>query len=57
MKRHKKTYLRPTEDADIQEIVMIMRRPKCRNRMRNIMWGAWNIKWDHFAAKKYKEYE
>lgn len=50
-------YFRPTDNPNVKEIVVIMRRPKPKSKLRNIMWWAWQIKWDHFAAEKYKEYE
>jgi hypothetical protein len=53
MKRHKGYYFRPTDNPDLQEIVVIIRRPKPRSRIRTIMWWAANIKWDHAMYNKY----
>ena len=53
MKRHKQYYFAPTDQPNINRIVMIMRGPKKRSRIRKIMYWAWQYQSDKQYAKKY----
>jgi len=45
MRKHKQFYSEPTDNPNINRIVMIMRKPKDKSRFRRIMWWAWHYKW------------
>ncbi len=44
MKRHKQFYSEPTDNPDINRIIVIMRKPKKKSYFRRRMWLAWNYK-------------
>jgi hypothetical protein len=54
MKRHKQYYFEQVpEQPNLHHIVMIMRKPKKRSRIRKIMYWAWQLQSDKQYAKKY----
>ena len=53
MRRHKQYYFEPTDQPNINRIVMIMREPKKRSRIRKCMYWAWQLQSDKQYIKKY----
>ena len=54
MKRHKQTYTKPSDSCtNCYELVMIMRGPKKRSRIRWCMYWAWQMQSDKQFIKKY----
>ena len=44
MRRHKRFYTEPTDNPDLTRIVLIMRKPKPKSRIRRVFWRAWHYK-------------
>jgi hypothetical protein len=58
MKRHKQYYFEQVEgNPDLHRIVMIMRKPKKRSRIRKCMYWAWQLQSDKQFIKKYFPHE
>ena len=43
-KRHKTFYFESIGSPDITRIVLIMRKPKPKSRIRRVFWRAWHYK-------------
>ena len=46
MRRHKRYYFEPDENPKLTRIIVIMRKPKPKSRMRRIMWIAHHLKYE-----------
>jgi hypothetical protein len=44
--RHKKHYFEATDNPSITRVILIMRKPKPKSRMRRIMWIAHHLKYE-----------